>query len=124
MCLVGVLGEDGFTQINPRGSIVIYNYETLGFWDRWRGRAHDSVADGTKVTVYFRDQAVRELLPTGAIARFYGAASTHLDDDARDKVWEMMVQPERDKDPDKKGSAVLVKLERAEDLCPEPPGIG
>jgi len=117
---VGVLGEDGYTQISPRGSIVVYDDETLGFWDRGRGRTHDSVTDGTKVTVYFRDHAMRDLLPAGAIARFYGTATTHLDDDVREKIWEMMIQPERDRDPDKKGSAVLVKLERAETLQRQP----
>ena len=120
VCLVGVLGEDGYTQISPRGSIVVYDDETLGFWDRGRGRTHDSVTDGTKVTVYFRDQAMRDLLPAGAIARFYGTATTHLDDDVREKIWEMMIQPERDRDPDKKGSAVLVELERAETLQRQP----
>jgi hypothetical protein len=34
VCLVGVLVDDGFTQISPRGSIVVYDDETLGFWDR------------------------------------------------------------------------------------------
>ena len=85
-----------------------------------RGRTHDSVTDGTKVTVFFRDQGVRDLLPAGAIARFYGSASTHLDDDVREKVWEMMIQIEGDRDPDKKGSAVLVAVERAETLARQP----
>ena len=33
-----------------------------------------------------------------------------------DNVYERMVEPERERDPEKLGSAVLVKVERAEDL--------
>ena len=32
------------------------------------------------------------------------------------KCWRRLVQPEKDRDPDKKGFAVLIKIERAEDL--------
>ena len=33
-----------------------------------------------------------------------------------EEVWRKLVQPEKDRDPDKKGFAVLIKVERAEDL--------
>ena len=35
---------------------------------------------------------------------------------AYEEVWRRLVQPEKDRDPDKKGFAVLIKVERAEDL--------
>jgi hypothetical protein len=31
-------------------------------------------------------------------------------------VWERMVEPEKERDPDKLGRAVLIRIERAEDL--------
>jgi hypothetical protein len=34
-------------------------------------------------------------------------------------VWRRLVQPEKDRDPDKKGYAVLIAVERAEDLAGE-----
>jgi hypothetical protein len=33
-----------------------------------------------------------------------------------EEVWRRLVQPEKDRDPDKKGFAVLIKIERSEYL--------
>ena len=74
--------------------------------------------DGSKVTVYFRKPQLRAdgVLPAGGIARFYGVATIHKSGAAYEEVWRRLVQPEKDRDPDKKGFAVLIKIERAEDL--------
>ena len=37
-----------------------------------------------------------------------------------DQVWQRLVQPEKDRDPEKKGYAVLIRVERAEDLDGNP----
>ena len=37
-----------------------------------------------------------------------------------DKVWERLVTPEKERDPHKKGYAVLIRVERAEDLDGQP----
>ena len=78
--------------------------------------------DGTPLTVYFRKPQLREegLLPKGGIARFYGTAEIHRSGPAYEEVWRRLVQPEKDRDPDKKGFAVLIKVERAEDLDGQP----
>jgi hypothetical protein len=55
-------------------------------------------------------------LPKGGIARFYGTATIQKSGLAYEEVWRKLVQPEKDRDPDKKGFAVLIKVERAEDL--------
>jgi hypothetical protein len=39
---------------------------------------------------------------------------------AYEEVWQRLVQPEKDRDPDKKGYAVLIAVERAEDLDGQP----
>ena len=74
------------------------------------------------MTFYFRNTDLRDVgtLPKGGIARFYGTAELHLDGAVRDSVYDKMKQPERDRDPEKAGSAVLVKIERSEDLSGNP----
>ena len=47
-------------------------------------------------------------------------ASIHKSGAAYEEVWRRLVQPEKDRDPDKKGFAVLIKIERAEDLDGQP----
>ena len=72
--------------------------------------------------MHFRDPELRTsgVLPGGGIARFYGTAAIHTEGPVRDAVWERMIEPERKADPDKKGYAVLVAIERAEDLMHNP----
>lgn len=119
VCLVCTVQPNGYAQASPRGSLVVYDAETLGYWNRGSGTTHDNVSDGSKVMVFLRDPEAREggLLPLGGIARFYGTATVHKEGEVREKVWNMMIQQERDRDPDKKGYAVLVEVEKAEDLA-------
>ncbi|MEE9256149.1 MAG: pyridoxamine 5'-phosphate oxidase family protein [bacterium] len=123
VCVVGTVQPDGWVQISPKGSLLVYDDETLAYWDRGSGTTHDAVKDGTKITVFFRDIDMRKehgLLPKGAIARFYGTATIYPEGPVREEVWDRIIQPEKDNDPEKKGQAVLLKIERAEDLRGEP----
>ena len=96
--------------------------ESLALWERGKGSTNKLLHDGTKVTVFLRKPALREagILPKGGVARFYGTAKLHKSGDAYDKVWQKLVQPEKDRDPDKKGYAVLIAVERTEDLAGQP----
>ncbi|HVC61227.1 MAG TPA: pyridoxamine 5'-phosphate oxidase family protein [Acetobacteraceae bacterium] len=118
VCLVGTALPDGFAQITPRGSTMVYDDEHLALWERGKGSTTGHLHDGSKVTVYFRKPQLRAdgVLPKGGIARFYGTAAIHKSGAAYEEVWRRLVQPEKDRDPDKKGFAVLIKVERAEDL--------
>lgn len=126
VCLVGVALDTGFAQISPRGSVIVYDENTLAIWERGRGTTNETLVDGTKVTVYFRNpefgaRGGNGLLPAGGIARFYGTAEIHAEEgDVREKVWNTMHPKERENDADKAGTAVLVKLNRAEQLNHKP----
>ena len=118
VCLVGSVLPDGYAQITPRGSTMVYDDGHLALWERGKGSTTGNLRDGSKVTVYFRKPQLRVdgVLPKGGIARFYGTASIVKSGSAYEEVWRRLVQPEKDRDPDKKGFAVLIKVERAEDL--------
>jgi hypothetical protein len=122
VCLVGVALPDGYAQITPRGSTMVYDEQHLALWERCKGSTNAQLRDGTKVTVFLRKPALREsgLLPKGGIARFYGTAKVYKSGEAYDRVWQKLVQPEKDRDPQKAGYAVLVRVERAEDLDGQP----
>ena len=118
VCLVGTVLPNGFAQVSPRGSTMVFDDEHLALWERGKGSTSENLRDGTKVTVFLRKPPLREsgLLPKGGIARFYGTARIHKAGSAYDEVWRRLVQPEKDRDPEKKGYAVLIQVERAEDL--------
>ena len=120
--LVGVVQPNGYAQISPRGSTMVYDDQHLALWERGKGSTNRLLQDGTKVTVFLRKPALREagILPKGGVARFYGTAKVYKSGEAYDRVWERLVQPEKDRDPQRKGFAVLIQVERAEDLDGEP----
>lgn len=118
VCLMGTVLPNGFAQVTPRGGIMVFDDEHLASWERGKGSSAAGMEDGTKVTIYFRKPALRAdgTLPKGGIARFYGTARIVKSGPAYEEVWRRLVQPEKDRDPEKKGFAVLIKVERAEDL--------
>jgi len=118
VCLVAMMLPDGFAQVSPRGSTMVFDDEHLAFWERSKGTTTANLKDGTKVTVFFRKPQLREsgVLPKGGIARFYGVATLHKSGAVYEEIWNRVIQPEKDRDPEKKGFGVLVKVERAEDL--------
>jgi hypothetical protein len=112
--LVGSVLPNGYAQITPRGSTQVYDDEHIS--------TNAAITDGTKLTFFLRKPQLREsgALPNGGVARFYGTASVHKSGSIYDKVWQRLIQPEKDRDPEKKGFAVLVKIERAENLAGQP----
>ena len=122
VCLVATVLPNGFAQVTPRGSTMVYDDDHLALWERGKGSTTGNLRDKTKVTVFFRKPQLREsgLLPKGGIARFYGEAQIQKSGPAYEEVWRRLVQPEKDRDPDKKGYAVLIRVERAEDLDGQP----
>ena len=122
VCLVGSVLPNGFAQVTPRGSTMVYDDDHLALWERGKGSTTGNLKDGSKVTVFLRNPQLREAgtLPKGGVARFYGTATIHKSGAVYDQVWAKLIQPEKDRDPQKKGFAVLIAVERAEDLDGEP----
>ena len=118
VCLVGSVLPSGFAQITPRGGTMVFDDQHIALWERGKGSTSANLKDGTALTVFFRKPQLREerTLPKGGIARFYGRAKIHKSGPVYEKVWEKLVQPEKDRDPNKTGFAVLIEVERAEDL--------
>ncbi len=121
-CLVATTLPNGYAQVSPRGSVMVFDDQHLAIWERGRGTVNASIQDGTKVTVFLRKPALREsgMLPKGGVARFYGVAKVHKSGPTYDDVWNRLIEPEKKSDPEKKGYAVVIAVERAEDLSGQP----
>jgi hypothetical protein len=122
VCLIASVLPNGWAQITPRGSTMVYDDQHIALWERGKGSTNANLADGSKLTVFFRKPQLREegVLPKGGIARFYGTAKVYRSGAVYEEVWRRLVQPEKDRDPQKQGFAVLIAVERAEDLDGEP----
>ena len=122
VCTIGTCLPDGYAQITPRGSVQVYDDDHISLWERGRGSTTAHMHEGSKVTVYYQNFELVQsgVLPIAGIARLYGVASVHKSGPVYDKVWGRLIQPEKDRDPDKGGFAVLIKVERAENLLGQP----
>jgi hypothetical protein len=122
VCLIGTVLPDGFAQVTPRGSTMVFDDDHFATWERGRGTTSGHLSDGSKVTIFFRKPELRQsgVLPRGGIARFYGVAEIHRSGRIYDQIWERLIQPEKNNDPEKKGYGVLIRVERAEDLAGNP----
>ena len=121
-CLLGTASPRGEPQISPKGSMMVFDGDTLAYWERGRRKALENLKANPNVMVWYRNPALREsgVLPAGGVARFYGRAEVHEDGAMREAVWEKVIQPEKNQDAEKKGAAVLIRLDRAEQLNGKP----
>src|SRR5262249_25569239 len=115
-CLIGTVLPNGYAQMTPRGSTQVYDGDHISLWERGRGSSTALLQDGGKATVFFFDLGAKDVLPIGGLVRLYGTATAHKSGPVYDKVWERLIEPEKKSDPEKKGWAVLIKIDRAEDL--------
>ena len=115
-CLIGTVLGNGFAQITPRGSTQVYDDQHISIWERGRGTTTATIGDGTNVTVFYFNLGARDVLPIGGIVRLYGTATVHKSGAVYEKVWERLIEPEKKSDPEKKGWAVLIRVDRVEDL--------
>jgi len=121
VCLIATVLPNGYPQVTPRGSTMVFDDEHFALWERGRGTTNQNLTDGTKVTIFFRKPELRQtMLPKGGIARFYGTATLHRSGPIYEEIWSRVIQPEKERDPEKKGFGVLIKVERAEDLSGAP----
>lgn len=109
-CTVGTSDKDGQPQLSLKGSVMVFDSGTLAYWERAKRSALENVAENPKVVILYNnmDDKIRW--------RFYGTAEVHESGPIRDEVMARTVQAELDRDPDRLGVAVLVKVNMIAEL--------
>src|ERR1700687_4606979 len=98
---------DGQPDIALKGSLMVWDRDHLAWWERARRETLAGVVSNPKVAVFVRN-------PTRdrRSLRFYGNARVVDDAALRDRIWDRVLQVEKDTDKDKQGSAILVRVDR------------
>ena len=109
-CMVGTASRDGQPQISMKGSVLVYDQESLAYWERSKRSALENVGENPKVVIFYRNMEKR------LNWRFYGTATIHEGDAVREDVMSRTVQAELDRDPDRQGVAVVVRLDKIAEL--------
>lgn len=109
-CLVGTATKDGRPQISAKGSVLVYDKESLAYWERSLRSALDNVAENPHVVIYYNNPEKRIRW------RFYGTATVHESGPIREDVMSRTVQAELDRDPERNGVAVVVRVDLINEL--------
>ncbi len=109
-CTLGTADKNGQPQLSLKGSVMVFDFETLAYWERAKRSALENVAQNPKVVILYNNPERRIRW------RFYGTAVVHESGPIRDAVMSRTVQGELDRDPDRLGVAVLVRVDKISEL--------
>ena len=115
-CLIGTASKEGRPQISPKGSVAVFNDDTLCYWERSHRSSPRRIAENPFVTVYYRNPARKENPYRAGCIRFHGRARIVTGGPEWEKAWELTNHEEQSKDPEKKGAAVLIELDLIEQI--------
>lgn len=104
--LVATAAKDGEPDIAFKGSVMVWDDDHLAFWERARGQTLRNMQENPKVCVLYRSRE------RGVAWKFFGEADLYDDGDLRAGVMARTVQAELDRDPERKGAAVVIRIDR------------
>lgn len=98
---------DGQPDIALKGSLMVWDKDHLAWWERAKRETLAGVVSNPKVAVFVRN-------PTRdrRAVRFYGTARVVDDPALRERIWERVLQVEKDTDKEKRGEAILLRVDR------------
>jgi hypothetical protein len=105
-CILATVSAEGEPDIGYKGSMMVFDNESLAYWERTKRVHMKNVKENPRVVVLFRDAK------TKAAWRFHGTAALHESGSIRDQVMARTVKDELDKDPERKGAAVVIRLDK------------
>jgi general stress protein 26 len=114
-CLVATASKDVMPNVGYKGSVMVFDDDSLAYWERTRQGTLENVEKNPNVMILFRDPATR------AAWRFVGKATVHKEGPLRDQVMARTVQAELDRDPERKGYAVIVRVDKVLPLSGQTP---
>jgi predicted pyridoxine 5'-phosphate oxidase superfamily flavin-nucleotide-binding protein len=116
-CMLGTASKDGRPQISPKGSIAVFDEQTLSYWERGYKSAFAALKDNPRVVVFYRNYAKAKEIPyRGGVMRFHGTARIVEDAAIRDRVWGLTNKAEQDRDPERKGVGILIDVDLIEEI--------
>lgn len=103
-CILATASKSGQPTMSYRGSMMVFDDESLAYWDRSKRLSLQQLAENPQVCVMFRHPEKR------IVWRFFGEATIHRDGPVREQVMARVVQPELDRDPERQGVAIVVRV--------------
>ena len=105
-CLVATVSPDGAPNVGYKGSVMVFDDTSLAFWERTLQGTLANVEAHPDVMILFRNPTTR------AAWRFVGKATLHKEGALREQVMARTVAAELERDPEGKGYAVIVAVDK------------
>lgn len=106
--LLAAVGPDGKPVLSFRGSTQTYSDDQLGLWIRnGQGGTLSAIQANPNVVLVYRSA-------TTPVLQFHGRAWVAESDQQRSRVFESAPERERGADPERKGVAIIIDLDRVE----------
>lgn len=110
-CILATASANGEPDIGYKGSMMVFDKESLAYWERTKRQHLKNILENPRVVVLFRD-------PKSRINwRFHGVATLHEQGPIREQVMARTVKDELDKDPEHKGAAVIIRVDKITNLA-------
>lgn len=106
--VVVYVDENGQPSMSFRGTVQAYGDDKLAFWARGTGNIQNGLAARPQITIWYRDPAARTTL------QFRGRARLTEDQGDRDQIFDTSPAAEQAADPDRKGLAFIIDLDRVD----------
>lgn len=103
---VATASKDGMPDIALKGSMMAFDDDHLAFWERSHGLTLRNLDENPRVCVYYRNPQTRLSL------KFFGEVQLLREGDVRQQIMDRTVEFELSRDPDRKGVAVLIRVDR------------
>jgi hypothetical protein len=104
VCVIAT-SNNGEADLALKGSFMVWDADHLAYWERGLNETLAAIKINPRVAVLVRPKGAPPL-------RFYGAASVVEDPAQREAVYNRVIPEEQGRDPDKKGVAVLINVDR------------
>ena len=104
--LVATASKAGAPDLAFKGSVMVWDKDHLAFWERAHGQTLANLEENPQVAVVYRNR------DAGKAWRFWGTAELLRDGETREGIMGRTFQPELDRDPERKGVAVLIRVDK------------
>ena len=104
--LVATASKAGAPDLAFKGSVMVWDQDHLAFWERAHGTTLANLVENPQVALVYRNR------DAGKNWRFWGDAELLRDGEVREGIMARTYQPELDRDPERKGVAVLIRVNK------------
>ena len=109
-CVLATASATGEPGLGYKGSMMVFDDEHLAYWERARRGLLEHIGQNPKVCVLYADLAAR------VHWRFHGEATVYQTGPIREQIMARTVQAELDRDPERKGYGVVIRVDKVTNL--------